>query len=125
MRTCVSTRLKVCELRDICVGMGISSHGTKKELLKRINEYTNSPLVDDTMLHTSVDEVLGTENNDIENRNYREFRNIQDREFEECLRCDKLKNVTTHIENGEYTSISITDLKLYLDSKYISYSHAN
>lgn len=41
-RTCVSTRLKVAELRDICVGMGISTEGTKKDLLRRINDFTNS-----------------------------------------------------------------------------------
>ena len=38
IRRLVSTRLKLKELQDICVGLGISTCGRKKDLLKRIND---------------------------------------------------------------------------------------
>ena len=41
-RMIISTKLKVAELKQICAGMGICDGGTKKELLKRINESINN-----------------------------------------------------------------------------------
>ena len=74
-RMIISTKLKVAELKQICAGMGICDGGTKKELLKRINESinnydsltqsnsTNSQNMMETVPH--VDPISLAENNEI------------------------------------------------------------
>ena len=90
-RIIISTKLKVAELKQICAGMGICDEGTKKELLKRINESinnydsltqsnsTNSQNMMETVPH--IDPISLAENNEIMNE--------QDREYEECLEIDE------------------------------------
>ena len=125
-RTCVSTRLKVAELRDICVGMGISTEGTKKDLLRRINDFTNSSSEDDyddfqedehfqSPIHHSSTE---------DDERFRLFREEQEIEFQESLRVDKIKSVVQAIKSETLESVSISDLKLFLDSENISCENA-
>ena len=124
-RMIISTKLKVAELKQICAGMGICDGGTKKELLKRINEYinnydsltqsnsTNSQNMMETVPH--VDPISLAENNEIMNE--------QDREYEEGLILDKVKQVNNLIEAGQEKEISISNLKTYLDYNNIDYKN--
>ena len=80
IRRLVSTRLKLKELQDICVGLGISTCGRKKDLLKRINDKINNVDVDED----EVDESIIANQEDLEQTSdpdFRFFREEQDREL--------------------------------------------
>lgn len=120
IRRLVSTRLKLKELQDICVGLGISTCGRKKDLLKRINDKINN--VDEG----EVDESIIANQEDLEQTSdpdFRFFREEQDREYEEGLRQDRIKGVERLVSEKKYSEISISDMKLYMDSKNISYTN--
>ena len=68
IRRLVSTRLKLKELQDICVGLGISTCGRKKDLLKRINDKINN--VDEG----EVDESIIANQEDLEQTSDPDFR---------------------------------------------------
>ena len=122
IRRLVSTRLKLKELQDICVGLGISTCGRKKDLLKRINDKINNVDVDEG----EVDESIIANQEDLEQTSdpdFRFFREEQDREYEEGLRQDRIKGVERLVSEKKYSEISISDMKLYMDSKNISYTN--
>lgn len=120
IRRLVSTRLKLKELQDICVGLGISTCGRKKDLLKRINDKINN--VDEGEVDESI---IGNQEGleQTSDPDFRFFREEQDREYEEGLRQDRIKGVERLVSEKKYSEISISDMKLYMDSKNISYTN--
>tara|TARA_Y100000768_G_C23917987_1_gene653351 strand:+ start:323 stop:865 length:543 start_codon:yes stop_codon:yes gene_type:complete len=121
VRRLVSTRLKLGELQEICIGLGISRDGRKKDLLKRINDKINSG---DESNITDIGELNSEDLDRISDPNFRTFREEQDREYEEGLKQDKIRGVERLLDEKNYSDISVSDMKLYLDSKNICYRGA-
>ena len=90
VRRLVSTRLKLVELQEICIGLGISSDGRKKDLLKRINDKINSG---DESNITDIGELNSEDLDRISDPNFRTFREEQEREYEEGLKQDKIRGL--------------------------------
>lgn len=121
IRRLVSTRLKLDELKDICIGLGISGDGRKKDLLKRINDKINSG---DESNITDIGDLHSEDLERISDPNFRTFREEQDREYDEGLQQDKIREVEKLLDEKNYLGISVSDIKLYLDSKNICYRGA-
>lgn len=114
-RPVVSSRLKVAELRDICSGMGLLTTGLKKDLLVRVNQANGTTEQTNT--------TITNNNTEVENNTRRDLLEEQEREFQEGLRQDKVKAVEKSINDGSYASQPTSNIKLYLDSKFINYDN--
>ena len=115
-RPVVSSRLKVAELRDICSGMGLLTTGPKADLLARINQAIE-------VTHQTNTTITDNNRREEENNTRRELLEEQEREFQEGLRQDNLKAVEKAINDGTCSSQPISNIKLYLDAKFISYDN--
>jgi hypothetical protein len=108
-----SSRLKVTELRDICKGMGLATIGTKKLLLQRINENMQG-----------IQEIHDINTEIPEHRiplcdEWKEQRDKQDEEYQECLRFDIIKKVKSAIAKNDFEDITIDELKIMLNYENI------
>ena len=121
VRRLVSTRLKLEELHNICIGLGISRDGRKKDLLKRINDTINSGEGSEI---PDMGELHPEDLDRFSDPNFHTFREEQDREYEEGLKQDKIRGVEKLLDEKNYSDISVSDMKLYLDSKNICYRDA-
>tara|TARA_Y100000389_G_scaffold125559_2_gene122944 strand:+ start:9716 stop:10288 length:573 start_codon:yes stop_codon:yes gene_type:complete len=120
------SRLKKYELIEICNSLGLKSDGIKKELINRIENFT-----DNITAENDFNDVINSNNeisNEIhdENRetNYNNLRNEQDMEYEYSLRIDRVKRIMSSIKESKINELSISDLKYILDDNNIDYSEA-
>ena len=113
------TKLKVSELKEICASFGIDQNGTKKELLRKINDILNNETTnivehfDDVFENTGYDEHEQTQE-------YNHIKEIQNIEFEESLRLDRLKDINDCICKCVYERLSISDMVLACTSRNIN-----
>ena len=115
------TKLKKSELIDICKCFNLNTTGTKKILMKRINENVNTEIQNNYFESTSRSNNIQT--NNIDTNLQDNIIEKQNKEFEQSLINDKLKTIKQKIKDNLLNNLSISELKLYLDSININYNN--
>lgn len=115
------TKLKKSELIDICKCFNLNTTGTKKILMKRINENVNTEIQNNYFESTSSSNHF--QENNIDTNPPENIIEKQNKEFEQSLKNDKLKTIKQKIKDNLLNNLSISELKLYLDSININYNN--
>lgn len=117
------TKLKKIELIQLCECLNLDTSGTKKVLMQRINDNVVNGNNVDIMQNPQFESTFQSIESEIDSI-FEDNKLIdeQNNEFEQSLKNDKLKIIKQKIKENLLNNLSISELKLYLDSININYN---